>query len=512
MASPSTQVILLRGFLNNPERIVTLGYWSSGIFNTSAFEFYSTLADILASSTTASLAEYFPQWMNMWYNTDPASGSLFRRFLSVPQRDLLLGQFNADSILRQRIYNPRLGEPRLGWTATSQTFGRDITSVVILETNGNSITPTRCNTPYEFIYSVAPCYYVEDDSTILYFRNLCNNHISTVGNGSVKFNSEGFIPGEDIYYSGDKTKWFILEAGSSSIDYFASTISLPITGSIYLVYGSSTLLSNIAGAKVSINGGPPTSLISFDFWTSIDELGLLFDVPRFPQEDNNSYFSRLYTIYPFSGGATQDKLVQSIGRNLNLLSFNYWDGRSTLTWQASDQIKYVWVHNLPQYDFVKTDLLYKGNGFYSGTKTDWITPYILQEGEIITAPSSGGRVFLDQNNYTDVWAEYKYLAWSTISSGENVVQLSPSSNTEASLYKVAWAKGIKINTVNKKEYKNSRLLDPSGNALPYFYELGELIKQKVPITLSYTTWNQAHWFLPSEVSPRIDFIPAAMDS
>jgi hypothetical protein len=448
--------------------------------------------------------------MNLYYQTDPTTGSLLRRFLTPIQKELLAFSFYYSKILRRTYWNNWLGELDRGWYANTSMLADSITSVSV-QVAGTTIFPIRADSEWDFVTSVVPSYLIDDSSYTIYFKGLDRITISVYSTGSVSLPPGEVLPGGDIYWSDSSNSWRVIEAGSSSI-IPGDTIVTNYTGQISISYPSLSMYSSISSGTVTINSGPAIPLTYMDFWTSLDEIGLIYDLPRIPEEDNVSYWNRLRSINPFIGNATEDGLKQSIGRKLGLTGLGQWNGVDTLTWGASSLITDVWVQNLPQEGYIFEEQMKQIGQTYYTSKRNIDTIQILQAGyvQISTNPTSGSGTFASP--YTgNLYATYSYPNFTLTSSGAGIVFLTRTDNTPEDIYGVLWNRGLVINTMNKKEYRQSKLLTGAGLPTPLFLDLAGIIQKKVAVTLGSIKWDNVHWFVPQEVSPAIDYMPAAMD-
>lgn len=501
MSNAYLQDILLQGYDLN---VISQGY-STLTFNVSSF--LSCVCDVLISPVQSTLGEYFPQWMDLYYETDPVTGSLLRRFLKPFQQELLVTYFYNNQVEEQRLFNHLISEIRKGWVCGTNIPNNTIKEVVVYCPN-HRILPKKAISIHDFSLAFSPVYISQDQN--IYFRNL---HISCIKQfiyGDIDLQDD-LIREEDIYYEYNNS-WYRIEANDSSINYSTNIVSIPVTGIITLTYPSLSLMSALASGYVSVSSGPYIPLSSLDYWNSIDELGLVANTQRFENETNYNYLNRIKALYSFSGIPTEEGLSKSIGIKLDLFDIAYWDGYSYITWAASDNITNAWVQNYNKTLFSKGEILKKSNNFITSSKPDWNDYYIIFNGtSVVNLPTSGGRIFSNFTDNSSLTAEYSYNTYLLSTENNKVVQLSPTNNTEQDTYRMCWVKDIKVNTLNKKEYREDNLLTPDGNRTILLTEISEAIRNKVPITLNYAKWDKVHWFSENEMSPKLDYVPLAFD-
>ena len=508
--------VLLQGYLQYDaaslydQTIITQGYGGRTVPVSAILLF---LPEILISSAEGSLADYFPQWMDVHYLTDPVTGSLLRRFLRPPKELFLSSAYYANKVENQRFFSNWLGEVSRGWYVSTDILSEQVKSVVIT-TPAATIYPVRCASEWEFVTSIGPAYIVDDSSYTIYFRGLDKNVI--------KFNAFGYVPllsgevmaGSDIYWKDDLTgRWTIVEAGSSNLQRLAQDrIITNFTGTTVVIYPSTTMYNASLSAVVSVNTGPSVPLEYMDYWNSFDEVGLLVDISRIPAEDNESYWKRLKTSFPFLGSSTEDGLKQAIGRKLDTLGSGYWNGIASLTWGASSGVLDVWVHQLPELSYSIQEAMREQNLTYFTRKRVIGQTYIFHDNILLGVTPVSGRISVSTVYDNGLLASYKYSNFTLISSGGSIAYLNRTENTPEDIYEVAWNRGLLVNTMNKKSYRNQYLLDGDGKPTTLFLELADEIRRKVEVTLGFTRWEKAHFFSTDEISPQLDYLPIPYDS
>jgi len=514
-SSGSYEGVMLQGYLSNgavhwyDQSIITQGY----IPATYSFVTFivaptgATISDILISSANSNIGEYLPQWMNIHYDTDPTTGSLLRKFLSTPQKELLYAAYMANKTKRYHIFDHWLGESSRGWFCSTELSNDEIVSISIT-TPVATIYPIKCSTEWEFATTVGPVYILDETSNKIYFKGLEYGSLSLVSVDNVILPLGEILKGADLYYRNVSTGvWVLLEAGSTyKLSDIGEVVTTGIDGNIELVYPSNSIDSLLESSTASINGGPPVEISRLDYWTAIDELGLVVDLYRIPAENNESYFTRLKTCYPFLGGVEEEGLKRSIGRGLGLLSLSYWNGVSTLTYVASSADS-IWVHNLPQYSYVQNEFMKQQGTTYYTSKRDIDQAYIFNDNIKIDTPVVSGRLSTSEDQLV---ANYRYKNYTTITSGDTLL-LTRTNNTLEDIYEVCSMPKILVNSINKKSYREQYLVDGSGRPTKLLLEISNSIKSNVAVTLGYTRWEKTHWFIDTEVSPEIDYIPIPMD-
>jgi hypothetical protein len=107
-------------------------------------------------------------------------------------------------------------------------------------------------------------------------------------------------------------------------------------------------------------------------WNSLDELGLLVDLPRIPQESNTGYKSRVIDTYVHRGGPRYKGLINGMTRELGLA---YDDSGITLLPRrdetSSHDIEGIFVSIGSQYITVDSDLFINHREHHTVDTWDW---------------------------------------------------------------------------------------------------------------------------------------------
>ncbi len=465
-----------------------------------------SISDVLASQGSNSLSGYYPQWMDVHYSTDLVSGSLLNRFLVSSNAGLLEYNYLQAELSSQIVRKPWLGEFANGWVISTNLNPSEINTVEV-SINSGTIPLKKSNSEHEFLRYTEPTYLA--DGTNIYFRNL--DVTIALGFAGLVSTSSDIQHASDIFWSIDTTTWYILRAEDPSIDYTSGSIVLPTISNVTTIYASRNIRNLLTSGSVSVNGGPQINLHLFDFWNSFDELGLVTDLERFLSENNYDYWNRLRTSYPFMGASTEDGVRKTVSRRTGNLSIGYWDGLTTLTWAASSSPSHIWVHNLPQKQYVRNQKLRQSDSTYFGSKADWEQPYVFHDGLILTVVPVSGKITTSDVYQNSLYASYAYTNYSYTTSGNLIMALSRTSNTLQDIYEVAWCPNIEVNTLSKKSYRDSLLLTGNGTPTDLLLNLSKKIEESVRKTLGYSDWNNTYWFLDNEVSPISGYLPLEMD-
>jgi len=460
------------------------------------------ISDILISETVAGLGSYFPQWMNV---NHPTSGSLLGDFLKPFQEQLLEFGFYLNVERRRKRWDNWLGEPSRAWWVTCPYQAKDVTSVTAWTSNGP--IPLVCaTTEWGFLSETGPVFIIDDDEGAIYFRNLERAVISQSVTGTVTL--PDLMKGSDIYWIDPQGVQWIVYAGSVNI--VGPVVSLNCTGTVTISYSSLNMFNLASSGYASINNGPPIPLNYQDLWTDIDETGLIVDEYRLNGEDNETYWRRLSTVFPFPGSPAPDGLEQAISRSIGLSGDYWWDGVMTLTWPVTG-VSNVWVCNYPATGFSVMEPMKRQGSVNYIEKADPYNTYVFQGSSLLTAPLSGGMITYPGSGSYEFFASYSYLNWQTSGTSQGITALFPTKNSTPGLRRVMWTYGVSVNSVNDPIWKQNNLLNPDGSPNQEFQALGDQIMERVPVTLGYVSWNSVRWYKGGSTLPSENFRPVMMD-
>lgn len=499
--------VLLQGYLQysattESQSILTQGFFVSTI---PASSIPTSIFDIIYNPQQ-NIGDKYPKWMDYYYNTDETSGSLLRRFFIGYSQGILDYKYFQNNVINYSLWDPWLGELSHGWVSSSQLEAKDIYNIVVTNEFFSTV-PRKCSSFNQFLGAIGPSYIVSDDGFI-YFRDLDQSTISVEITGSVELSTD-LLSGRDVYWTEDYITWNIIQSNSTDINYTTGTITIPATGTVGIVYSSSEIFESHRNSVVYVNKNSSISISIFDYWNSIDELGLIFDIQRSPEEDNYNYYNRIKMNGVAKGSCTKQGLLRSTGRYFLDIKSGYWNGINTINIPASSKVNTLWIKDQYQYRYLSHDTLKKNSDWFTPSKGEWSDLHIFNDNYLVsTYTTSGGKIFFDSIS-NQVEASYKYKFYNTEYTDENITQISSTKNTPQHVYFLSWISSGNVYTLNSEEYKDLRLLDGVGNPTINFLEIYEKIRGYV--IYNYTNWGSSPWYLDEDLMPQVDYLPLVMD-
>lgn len=190
-------------------------------------------------------------------------------------------------------------------------------------------------------------------------------------------------------------------------------------------------------------------------WNFYDEFGLLLDLKRLKDEDNNSFKERILDVFKNKSNSTKEGLLNGIARELGI--------RKNIMW--SDTSK---------------DLIIKDRMI--------VCNYIKLNGEVLPI--------------TKVW----------IDGEDNIVLKGDKSYPENVV--VTYVTGIEMHTLVNKEDRafQNQLFLPNGLATTLLLQYVSRIKNEIPIEWDSFKWNEGYWDANLPENGGIAFVPSIMDA
>ncbi len=449
-----------------------------------------------------------PHWMPAAL---PAQQSLLADFLNsmdVLGDPLAAAQYELASVA---LKLPGQGEPWRAWRCFTTLDQAQITGIVA-DVNGQTFPVTPALTPFSFVQTNGPVYYVDPDQPgNVFFRNLAQVTV-TIDTPTGLFAPTGtaFAPGEPIILSPGLGEVRIEPEAVSAV---SGTVQLPASGRLTVAF---TPASGLVGADlgtVAINGGPANQLVPLDLWNNWDGIGLTVDQPRFVREDNASYAQRIYTAISVDAGVTPQRMRLGVARRLGRLAMGAWSGTTPVGIAVSGATD-SWIVGVPASGSEATAPLLECDDVWYGPEALWNRSATVFNGSVpVSWTASGDGIVLAGNVVpTSILAKYLYpnYALSTDASG-NVSALNPTRNMVAQLYLFGIVFGVQVYTAASPAFKELRLLTPAGAPTSVFYDLAARIDTGVRVAYGFGLWGIAQFFQPTQVTPVMDYIPAVMD-
>ena len=388
------------------------------------------------------------------------------------------------------------GESRLGWVVDCPLTPESIQSVSVTVTSG-SYSVKLCGTPHEFMVSLNPCCLWNEGA--LYFKNLSRAILAATASGTVDI-SELAPHQEDIVLLQLGTDWVVVDNSKLT----TSTLGYTITGDIKVSALSPVLTAELAGGTASINSGPSINLDEFIFWTSLDEVGMVQQLERFPDEENIDYWGRLKLHSSFPGNLTSRGYSLAISHFFGLCSGTTIPS-SGMTWGVGGPTTINFGYFQPKNSIwipeTKTP-----SGFVS-PYGDLELTYLQEDGRIFAATELSGTITstkpLVNPGLWGWWASRTETV-----SGRHITSVIPSREIRESTPS-ALVYGVKCLGLTY----STDLFDPAGCATPELQNLAPQINQQAKMTLGFMEWG--NWSLvvadSSGFGGRTEYLPEVLE-
>jgi len=458
-----------------------------------------TLSSLIYTADPELLENLWPQWMNHYYAA-PLSGSFFHNFSRTNNSDLLETGYYIDRLKESLRLSPTRNLPRAGWICETTTPPESIQTVSISISYG-TISLKHCITEYDFLDALTPCFICLDGA--VYLRNL-NRVLVTDWSitGSLSIPAAEIVPEDDLIVDYG-VGWSLFPITSASLVGSNYVFSIPVTGTIDIVYSSKSLLTQFTTGSAIINNGPALSLQTFDFWSRFDELGLLRDVTRFNGEDNSAYFARIKAAGPFAFAPTKYGLAMTVGCRLDMVGTGLWDG-STITISQSLNAKYARLADFNQRVTAYHELIKSGSNYY-GVAQDWVLSEVFHGQEVITTLETSGYITPSFTPTESIIGIYRFDTFTLTTSGDIITAISINSNTPNINSMYIYVRGLEVETLGRPSYLET-LYNLDGSPTTTLFGMADYIKEKAKVTLGYTTWNRAPWFSFGDVMPDMTYL------
>lgn len=464
---------------------------------------------------------YLPHWINASHTSSGhlstllewvgEEGEYLQQDFSPFERSLYLGTIP-------------LGLDRHRWTVPYYA-SRTEELLVRFQTSVLSGLVQEARTDWEFTTATLPTWRYVEAEALLHFRNL-HYREQTLSSATTTYTLTGEVEGRvrdsDLWWreSGDR-RWRRLS--SENPDVSGTSFVLPSSGTKTVRYGSQQVLNALSSGTVTVDryGGGSRLLSLQQLWPKnlLDDWGALFGLPRFENEDNQSYRDRLVTGVLVGDQTTEPGLLRGLANQLGLVQRVDWDGISTLTLDSSgvSGITNLWVRELPRYRKVEEDL-FPAPG---STTQFWSTYHTWSPGWLVLvdgvptlgASVASGQVTLTEGTTGRVSAEYSLEHYSfSLNPSGSLAAVLPGCGVTSGSYQVIVSRSIDVHSLDNPDFRETELYTAEGLATLLLLDLSRELREGNPSALSRGRWGaEAVWLGAEEQGPGIQYLPARFD-
>lgn len=426
------------------------------------------------------VVKYWPQWMSCY--SSPASGSLLNQFFiegGIVDYARIYNQIYAYGN-RYNFYS----QAREEWIVESPKLVTD-SITISFHTSSTSGIVSRAHTLYDYQQSLTPTFYI--DNGIIRFTNLDVVAFSAAPNANYQITLPPVVADSEIW---------VLERYWERHTTNPITVPTLTTRSIY--YHDYNLNTELATGTVIINGGPPVNLTKIDKKNWLDDQAQLFNTKRFNSETNTALANRLkYGNFV----RKTNKLKRRISVDSDTITAISWATSGVLNLQALGytNITDIYIEYIPEYK-VKTEIPYKTG--YNTYRLDGIPEqdslYVFSNNLTIPATSSAN-VVTTLRDTTSISAIYQSKVYEITRTNGYITSVSAvSGNLAETVTTVYLLKGIDTNTLNSTFWDNL----PNQSKL----SIATYIRERVPTTLGFGTWQNVRWLIEDVAQPQLTFI------
>lgn len=454
-----------------------------------AYDVPDTIYDVLYSR--ARIENVFPQWSTVGL----AEGNVQKLERAAIISDLGTEYLGSNPTLATSN-DGWVGESRLGWVAECPMPPEDIATVT-LSVNSSDISVKLCRTENEFQVSLNPCCIWFESA--LYFKNLARACLTSTCTGSVDLTSlDPYL--EDLAIYGTSNGWEFL----SIPDLTTLSYTPPATGDFKLSVISKNLVSALLTATVAINSGPPGQLSSFQFWTSLDEVGLFQKLPRFEDEENYDYRTRLvlHSAYP----GTVDLKGLSFGVSHYLGACESVTVPTTgITWGSGAGPTELLFGYLTQTQ-IERFLTDPVSGGWATNYLDLGLLYLVDSNQVFLSTAVSGIVSGAAAGIKNPEAWLTWTPFTEVRSGRLLTQFTPSLNFSDKEISAAGVFGVQSHRLHGNDF-----VTPSGGPTDDLFDITEMVARQVGVTYGFTIWARTVFAASFEVTPEVDYLPEIVE-
>lgn len=472
---------------------------------------------------SGSLGYPLPRWMDLHYEADAV---LARFFQAVGEFLTEAGQESADRQAGIWLASAPLGSPRASWQAGVALAPASRVSLA-LRLDGNPVPARRARSPHDF-WTTSDCVWTLEDPDspwILRVRNLerVEETLTPTAGASGIYTitlSETPLPDSDVLWTpaGEATSgqvWHRIPAGSAVAT--GTTLAIWASGDVTVVYNAAA--RRALPGEYQIDGGSWYPLGPVDLPNVLDAHGALLDCPRFPEEDNQAYQTRLLQVLGVPAGPALQGVKIGLGRALGLTTLQTWDGSDVLTLPAATtQVTVQGVPRRARHEEVLRPSRDRRR-FYSSW-TDWDPGYEVRiDGIEVTRRGDPGMTYVASGSaleFTDpvsgqVSATFQAARYTLTSASGYYTEVVPvTGNLPIGRYTVISVQSLEARTLSDPDYRTGQLLLASGMPTSLLLALAETLRSTVPFGLGQSRWG-APWFEAGEPAPHTLRLPVPWD-
>jgi len=464
-----------------------------------------TLLDAISDIAIDWFGTSWPQWMQHHY----VDNTLFSRFCIRLCAPLQYTKFIEDELISAvACFNVPFREAHIGYIANAAVNADEITSIEFRLQESSSYL-YRCDSFFDFIDAVVPCYYVVDQT--MYLRNLHQAQTTVSCSGTFSLPINELICEDLVFVYSSTLGWQFLSINDAVVSGNTVVFTLPITGSLLCYYSSQQRFNalNAGEGRLYLNsenrGSSKVLTISpIDFWNRFDELGACVGLPRSILEDNYSYTRRIRQVYPSVFAPTEQGLSISLGRSLCRLVNTTWSGSGQL--MLDMPATSVFIDAYKQKVFAKTLPYINGNTVFMSVAAPELV-FLIGNGLAEYSTATDGRIYnIDTTRLPDT-VQFIVRTYTPIPSGDYFIGIEPTQNTRIENVQVFSTYGIRTISPSRSNYIEN--LQRTDNTK--LYTLIDTIRTKLPILVGFASWGKAQWFTDYDNVSSLTYVTEALE-
>jgi hypothetical protein len=405
------------------------------------------------------------------------------------------------------------GEPRQEWILPAAfPPGTDLAIAVTVTVTGavRTIAPRRAISAADRDTAPEPTFYLDPVTRQLSLRNLFMRAAEAQsGDGvyTITGETDGLVPDTGIYwrtYPTQPWRWLSPESETAS----GATFQLPVSGAVFLSYGSQALLTALPSGTARVTSPFGLSvrlpLIARPLPNRIDGWGELIGLPRFRDEDDRAYKARQVRYLLVGAGTERPIASLRIAAQLGLLSQFLWSGTGPLVIDPTGASGFteVIVAGVPRLLTVQEELLPLGDGLtYAASHAGWKRGYLVTAGGIPAAGASlsGSLVTFVHAPSGRVAAQYTVERWreQRLATG-TIGTIVAGTGMPSGAYNVLASRAVTLLSPDLPQVQTDHLLLPNEQPNGLFRALAETLAARSTRTIGRARWGLGEWLDPGD--------------